>query len=66
VNSGEPGKPVPLFEQGFDFLGQNAKKYGGKLLIKPSQKNVKAAMKEDQGNRHEKQGGNTSCPHPST
>lgn len=29
-------------EQGFDFLGWNFRKYGGKLLIKPNQKNVKA------------------------
>ena len=28
--------------QGFDFLGWNFRKYGGKLLIKPSKKNVKA------------------------
>lgn len=29
-------------EQGFDFLGWNFRKYGEKMLIKPSQKNVKA------------------------
>ncbi|ARV19711.1 Group II intron-encoded protein LtrA [Curvibacter sp. AEP1-3] len=29
-------------DQGFDFLGWNFRKYGGKLLIKPNQKNVKA------------------------
>lgn len=28
-------------DQGFDFLGWNFRKYGSKLLIKPSQKNVK-------------------------
>lgn len=28
-------------DKGFDFLGWNFRKYGGKLLIKPSQKNVK-------------------------
>ncbi|MEA3393786.1 MAG: group II intron reverse transcriptase/maturase [Pseudomonadota bacterium] len=28
-------------EKGFDFLGWSFRKYGGKLLIKPSQKNVK-------------------------
>jgi RNA-directed DNA polymerase len=27
--------------EGFDFLGQNVRKYNGKLLIKPSKKNVK-------------------------
>jgi len=30
--------------EGFDFLGQNVRKYGGKLLIKPSVKNVKAFL----------------------
>ena len=29
-------------DEGFDFLGWNFRKYGGKLLIKPSKKNVKA------------------------
>lgn len=29
-------------KQGFDFLGWNFRKYGKKMLIKPSQKNVKA------------------------
>lgn len=29
---------------GFDFLGQNVRKYGGKLLIKPSQKNLKTFL----------------------
>jgi len=32
--------------EGFDFLGQNVRKYGGKLLIKPSAKNVKAFLDE--------------------
>src|SRR5207302_8932019 len=32
-------------EQGFDFLGQNVRKYpNGKLLIKPSKKNVKVFL----------------------
>jgi RNA-directed DNA polymerase len=34
-------KVVPI-EQGFDFLGWNFRKYEGKLLIKPSKKNVNA------------------------
>jgi RNA-directed DNA polymerase len=29
-------------DQGFDFLGWNFRKYSGKMLIKPSQKNAKA------------------------
>jgi RNA-directed DNA polymerase len=31
-------------EEGFDFLGQNARKFKGKLIIKPSRKNVTAFM----------------------
>ncbi|MDY7077225.1 MAG: group II intron reverse transcriptase/maturase [Chloroflexota bacterium] len=31
-------------EEGFDFLGQNVRKYNGKLLIKPSPKSVKALL----------------------
>jgi RNA-directed DNA polymerase len=31
-------------DKGFDFLGFNVRKYKGKLLIKPSQKNVKAFL----------------------
>lgn len=33
---------VTHITEGFDFLGWNARKYGGKLLIKPSRKNVQA------------------------
>ena len=35
---------ITHIEEGFDFLGQNVRKYGGKLLIKPSKKNVKAFL----------------------
>ena len=35
---------ITHIDQGFDFLGQNVRKYNGKLLIKPSQKNVKAFL----------------------
>ena len=31
-------------EEGFDFLGQNVRKYGGKLLIKPSKRSVKGFL----------------------
>jgi RNA-directed DNA polymerase len=31
-------------EEGFDFLGQNVRKYNGKLLIKPSKDSVKRLM----------------------
>lgn len=32
-------------EEGFDFLGQNVRKYSGKLLIKPAKKSVKAFLR---------------------
>jgi len=32
--------------QGFDFLGQNVRKYGNKLLIKPSRKSVSMLLKK--------------------
>ena len=38
-------------EKGFDFLGQNVRKYpNGKLLIKPSKKNIKALLDGFRGN----------------
>jgi RNA-directed DNA polymerase len=33
---------IVRIEEGFDFLGWNFRKYGGKLLTKPSKKNAKA------------------------
>lgn len=36
---------ITRIEEGFDFLGWNVRKYDGKLLIKPSKKNVKAFLK---------------------
>jgi RNA-directed DNA polymerase len=35
---------ITRIEDGFDFLGQNVRKYAGKLLIKPSKKNTKAVL----------------------
>lgn len=35
---------VTHIEDGFDFLGQNVRKYDGKLLIKPSRKNVRTFL----------------------
>ncbi|TAK27709.1 MAG: group II intron reverse transcriptase/maturase [Chloroflexota bacterium] len=35
---------ITHIESGFDFLGQNVRKYDGKLLIKPSKKNVKSFL----------------------
>ncbi|PAU54119.1 group II intron reverse transcriptase/maturase [Pseudomonas sp. PIC25] len=37
---------VTHIEDGFDFLGQNVRKYDGKLLIKPSRKNTSAFMQK--------------------
>lgn len=36
-------------EDGFDFLGQNVRKYGGKMLIKPAKRNVKAFLAKVRG-----------------
>jgi len=35
---------ITAIEDGFDFLGQHIRKYQGKLLIKPSKKNVKTFL----------------------
>jgi RNA-directed DNA polymerase len=35
---------ITHIDEGFDFLGQNIRKYKGKLLIKPARKNVKAML----------------------
>ena len=37
---------VTHISEGFDFLGQNVRKYRGKLLIKPSKKNVQAFLRK--------------------
>ena len=35
---------VTHIDHGFDFLGWNVRRYGGKVLVKPSQKNVQAFL----------------------
>jgi RNA-directed DNA polymerase len=35
---------ITHIEDGFDFLGQNVRKYNGKLLIKPAKKNVQSFL----------------------
>jgi RNA-directed DNA polymerase len=40
---------ITHIDQGFDFLGWNFRKYGGKLLIKPSKKNVRAFLNKIYG-----------------
>jgi RNA-directed DNA polymerase len=37
---------VTHIDQGFDFLGQNLRKYNGKLLIKPARKSVKVLLQK--------------------
>ena len=37
---------ITHIDQGFDFLGHNVRKYNGKLLIKPSRKNVNGFLRE--------------------
>src|SRR4029077_1626897 len=37
---------ITHIEEGFDFLGQHTRKYGGKLLIKPSKKNTHAFLEK--------------------
>jgi RNA-directed DNA polymerase len=40
---------IAHIEEGFDFLGQNIRKYAGKLLIKPAEKNVKSFLRKVRG-----------------
>lgn len=40
---------ITHIDDGFDFLGQNIRKYNGKLIIKPSAKNVKAFLTKVRG-----------------
>ena len=37
---------ITRIEKGFDFLGQNLRKYNGKLLIKPTKENVKLFLSD--------------------
>jgi RNA-directed DNA polymerase len=49
-------------DDGFDFLGQNVRRYGTKLLLKPSRRNVRAFLgKIDEVIRH--QGGSLTAGH---
>lgn len=40
---------ITHIEDGFDFLGQNVRKYNGKLLIKPSRKNIRRFLEHVRG-----------------
>ena len=44
VELSEEKTTITHVSEGFNFLGQNVRKYDGKLLIKPSAKNVKAFL----------------------
>ena len=37
---------ITHIQDGFDFLGQNVRKYGNKLLIKPAQKSIRKLMEK--------------------
>src|ERR1039458_7718658 len=40
---------ITHIRQGFDFLGQTLRKYGDKLVVRPSNKNVKAFLEKVRG-----------------
>ena len=40
---------ITHIEEGFDFLGQNLRKYGGKPLVKPSKKNMHGFLEKVRG-----------------
>jgi RNA-directed DNA polymerase len=40
---------VTHIQKGFDFLGQNIRKYGRKLLVTPAEKNVQATLTKIRG-----------------
>jgi RNA-directed DNA polymerase len=40
---------ITHIENGFDFLGQNVRTYNGKLLIKPSKKNIQSFLEKVRG-----------------
>jgi RNA-directed DNA polymerase len=40
---------ITHIEEGFDFLGQNVRKYNGKLLIRPSSKGVRSLLDKVRG-----------------
>jgi RNA-directed DNA polymerase len=40
---------ITHIDEGFDFLGQNLRKYGGKPLVKPSRKNTHAFLEKVRG-----------------
>lgn len=50
---------ITRIDHGFDFLGQNVRKYNGKLLIKPSEDNVKSFLRDIRETIHKHRGSET-------
>lgn len=50
---------ITRIDRGFDFLGQNVRKYNGKLLIKPSEDNVKSFLLNIRETIHKHRGSKT-------
>lgn len=50
---------ITRIDHGFDFLGQNVRKYNGKLLIKPSGDNVKSCLHNIRETIHKHRGSKT-------
>ena len=50
---------ITRIDHGFDFLGQNVRKYDGKLLIKPSKDNVKSFLQNIRETIHKHRGSET-------
>ncbi len=50
---------VTRIDHGFNFLGQNVRKYNGKLLIKPSRDNVKSFLQNIRETIHKHRGSKT-------
>jgi len=47
---------ITHIDEGFDFLGFNVRKYKGKLLIKPSKKNIQAILEKIRNNIKSRKG----------
>ncbi len=50
---------ITRIDKGFDFLGQNIRKYDGKLLIKPARENVISFIRNIRDTIHKYRGGKT-------
>ena len=52
---------ITRIDEGFNFLGQNVRKYNGKLLIKPSEDNVKSFLLNIRETIHKHRGSKTEA-----